>query len=100
MKRRTVETVATVTPDGTLTAHVPAEVPPGAHLVVVMVEEAPGGATRSGSDGTPSEVTTVQSTGSEPGQKRGPFGIHIYDVGPWPRDLSLRREDMYGDWGR
>lgn len=22
------------------------------------------------------------------------------DLGPWPEDLSLRREDMYGDDGR
>jgi len=24
----------------------------------------------------------------------------VDDLGPWPEDLSLRREDMYGDDGR
>jgi len=32
--------------------------------------------------------------------KRQPFDFPVISVGPWPRDLSLRREDMYGDDGR
>ena len=24
----------------------------------------------------------------------------VLDLGPWPEGLSLRREDMYDDWGR
>ncbi len=24
----------------------------------------------------------------------------MLDLGPWPEGLSLRREDMYDDWGR
>ncbi len=26
--------------------------------------------------------------------------LPVHDLGPWPKGLSLRREDMYGDDGR
>ena len=28
------------------------------------------------------------------------LGLLVFDVGPWPEDLPLRREDMYDDDGR
>jgi len=31
---------------------------------------------------------------------RQPFDFPVISVGQWPEDLSLRREDMYGDDGR
>lgn len=74
---KTVETTATVGSDGTLTARVPPEVPPGRHRVVVLIEEEPAEE-----------------------EKRPALEIPVYDLGPWPEGLSLRREDMYGDWGR
>ena len=74
---RTIETTATVGPDGTLTARVPSDVPPGRHRVVVVIEEEPAKAAQ-----------------------REPFDFPVDDVGPWPEGLSLRREDMYEDWGR
>lgn len=74
---RTIETTASVAPDGTLTAQVPPEVPPGEHAVVIVIAE---------------ELT--------PETERPPLNLPLYDVGPWPEGLSLRREDMYGDFGR
>ena len=74
---RTIETTAQVAEDGTLTVQVPADIPPGRHRVVVVIEE---------NDGTPRE--------------RPPLDLPVHDSGPWPEGLSLRREDMYGDWGR
>lgn len=74
---RRIETTATVGPDGTLTMRVPRDVPPGEHRVVVVIE-----------------------TGAERAPGRREFSFPIHDVGPWPEGLSLRREDMYGDWGR
>jgi hypothetical protein len=74
---RTIETIATVMPDGTIVAPGPADLAPGEHRVVILVEEhaiAPLG----------------QSLAEFP----------VIDVGPWPVHLSLRREDMYGDDGR
>lgn len=29
-----------------------------------------------------------------------PLDFPVDDLGPWPEELSLRREDMYGDDGR
>ena len=29
--------------------------------------------------------------------ERPPLDIPILDVGPWPDNLTIRREDMYGD---
>jgi len=74
---RTIETTATVGQDGTLTARVPPEVPPGRHRVMLVIEEA--------------QAPEVQTP---------PFDVPVDDWGPWPEDLSLRREDLYGDWER
>ena len=30
-------------------------------------------------------------------QKRPPLNLPVIDVGPWPDELSLRREDWYDD---
>jgi len=32
--------------------------------------------------------------------QREPLDFPVISVGQWPEDLSLRREDMYGDDGR
>jgi hypothetical protein len=73
---RTIETTATIKPDGTIIAKGPADLPPGEHRVVIVVEEPP----------------------VKPGHRLTDFPVDRY--GPWPADLSLRREDMYDDWGR
>ena len=74
---RTIETEAIVTEEGKLPIQVPADIPPGEHHVVVMIDEQP-------------RVT--------PQRQKITFSAH--DVGPWPENLSLRREDMYDEWGR
>ena len=33
-------------------------------------------------------------------KQRKPFDFPVDHIGQWPEDLSLRREDMYGDDGR
>jgi hypothetical protein len=74
---RTIETTATIMSDGTIIARGPAGLPPGEHQVVIVVEERP----------------TVA-----PNRLLRDFPV--IDIGPWPENLSLRREDMYGDDGR
>lgn len=71
---RTIETRATVRPDGTLVANVPPDVAPGEHRVVLVLEDT---------------ATAPSST----------LDLPIFDLGSWP-DGSLRREDLYGDDGR
>jgi hypothetical protein len=73
---RTVETTATVTPDGSLTVQVPPDVTPGTHRIVLVIDEPPEARER----------------------QLGAFPV--ISVGAWPSDLSLRREEMYGDAGR
>lgn len=74
---RTIETTATVEPGGILTVRVPPDVPEGDHHVVIVIEEQP-----------------------LPDQSAGLDDFPVLDVGPWPEGLSLRREDVYDDWGR
>ena len=69
---------ATVSPEGELTikpVRISGEVPPGEYSAVVELEPR-----------------------SEQ-QEHKPIEFLVLDI-PWPEGLSLRREDMYGDWGR
>jgi hypothetical protein len=74
-----IETQGTVTADGELLVRVrvPENTAPGPHRVVVVIEE-------------------PSLTGRQP----GPLTLPLLHTGSWPADLSLRREDLYGDWGR
>ena len=89
----TVQTTARVTPEGTLTARVPPSVCPGEHQVVLVLEAAETPA-------EPRKPAEEDVEAEEEPETIGPFGIRVHSVGPWPEGLSLRREDMYGDWGR
>ena len=40
--------------------------------------------------------TRAQVRATQPGRLDFP----VDDLGPWPKDLSLHREDLYGDDGR
>lgn len=74
---KTIETTATVTDDNTLIVKVTPDISPGEHRVVLVIDESP---------------TAKQS--------RPPLEFPVDHYGPWPSNLSLRREDMYGDDGR
>jgi hypothetical protein len=73
----TIETTATVAPDGTLTVQVPPDVTPGTHQIVLVIDD---------------------RRGEDRDSQLGAFPV--ISVGAWPSDLPLRREDMYGDAGR
>jgi hypothetical protein len=79
---KTITATAIVTPDGKITLQLPPDIPPGEHQVVLVIDE--------------------QSASEPPLTKkeRPPLNFPVHDVGPWPADLSLRREDMYDEWGR
>jgi hypothetical protein len=79
---KTIETIATVTADGKITVQLPPDIPAGEHRVVVMIDEQP----------LPKKTETKE--------KRLPLDFPVIHVGSWPENLSLRREDMYGDDGR
>jgi hypothetical protein len=79
---KTIETIATVTADGKITVQLPPDIPAGEHRVVVMIDEQP----------LPKKTETKE--------KPLPLDFPVIHVGSWPENLSLRREDMYGDDGR
>jgi len=74
---KTIETDAIVTNEGQLNLNVSVDLAPGQYKVVLVVEE---------------------NTAQTPKQNR--LNLPVIDVGPWPENFSLRREDMYGDDGR
>jgi hypothetical protein len=76
---KVIEATARVSPSGVITIQEKVNVPPGTHRVIVVVEETPQ---------------------PEPTRPMNMEDWLVHDVGPWPEGLSLRREDMYGDWGR
>ncbi|MGI8588890.1 MAG: hypothetical protein ACR2M0_14575 [Chloroflexia bacterium] len=79
---KTIETTVTVSPDGALSWDLPPGGTPGEHHVVLVLDEEPEEAT--------------------PPTAAGPHLLMDFpadDVGPWPADLSLRREDLYDDEG-
>lgn len=79
---KTIETIATVTADGKITLQLPADIPPGEHQVVVIIDEKPL-----------QELEILK-------EKRPLLDFPVIHVGSWSENLSLRREDMYGDDGR
>ncbi len=78
---KAIATTATVTTDCKITVQLPPDIPAGEHEVVVISEKS-----------LPKKQVTQE--------KRPPLDFPVIHVGEWPADLSLRREDMYGDEGR
>ncbi|MBD0266382.1 MAG: hypothetical protein ICV78_27785 [Tolypothrix sp. Co-bin9] len=79
---KTIQTIATVTADGKITLQLSADIPAGEHQVVVIIDEKP----------LEEKVQTKE--------KRSPLNFPVDSYGSFPENLSLRREDMYDDWGR
>ncbi|HMA35044.1 MAG TPA: hypothetical protein VKY74_11270 [Chloroflexia bacterium] len=80
---KTITTTVTVSPDGVLSGRLPPGIPPGEHHVVLVLDEELEEAT--------------------PPTAAGPhllLDFPVDDVGPWPANLSLRREDLYEDDSR
>ncbi len=77
---QTIETTATVLPDGTLTVSVPPTIAPGVHRVVVVIEEA------------------TAAAGPEPQGEA--IDLRPLSLPGWPDDATFRREELYGDDGR
>lgn len=74
---RVLTVTAVVHPDHTLTAQVPAEIPPGVRTVVVVLED--------------SQETCRPSV---------PLTFHPHPVGPADPACNYRREVIYSDDGR
>lgn len=75
---KTITTRGTVTSEGRLIIPIPLDIPVGEHNVVVVIEE-----------------LATKATGVDVAN-----GLPVHDCGPWPEHLSLKREDLYDEWGR
>lgn len=78
---KTIETIPTVTADGKITLLLPPDIPPGEHQVVVIIDE------------KPLQLEILK-------EKPPLLDFPVIHVDSWSENLSLRREDMYGDDGR
>ena len=76
---KTIETIATVTADGKITLQLPADIPPGEHQVVVIIDEKP-------------LVEKAQTK-----EKLPPLKFSAYPVGLVSENVTFRREDLYAD---
>ncbi len=76
---RTIETKVTIDSNGVLTAQLPNDVPAGVHQAVLVME--------------------IQKEMGN-GTKRPLIEFPVHHGVSWPDNLSLRREDIYDEWGR
>ena len=74
---KTIETTGLVSPEGKVTLQLPADIPPGEHRIVVIIDE-----------------QLIMR------KQHPPLEFSVYPVGLVREHMTFRREDMYGDWGR
>ncbi len=77
----TLTVEARVDENGIVTLQLPPQVSPGYHKMVLVIEEAE----------FPEKTNSIH---------RNVLILPPYDIGPLPENFSLRREDLYDDWGR
>ena len=75
---KTIETVITVLPDGSIQVPPHAALTPGAHRAVIVLE-------------TSARLAP---------QALAPLNLKMLDWSAWPAESTYRREDLYGEDGR
>ncbi|MBD2612183.1 MAG: hypothetical protein FWK04_06045 [Nostoc sp. GBBB01] len=76
---KTIETIATVSKDGKITAQLPLDIPEGEHQVVIVIDEKP--------------LTEEEKNK----QKKAPLKFSAYSVGLVSESVTFRREDLYAN---
>ncbi|WP_341525336.1 hypothetical protein WKK05_22395 [Nostoc sp. UHCC 0302] len=76
---KTIETIATVTKDGKITAQIPLDIPEGEHQIVIVIDEKP-------------LAEKVESK-----EKKAPLKFSAYPVGLVSESLTFRREELYAN---
>ena len=91
----TVQTTGVVQVDGTVILTLPAEVPPGEHTMVVVVETKSATKEKRGR-------TSSRAMGVEPARvvAKDHLRLPIHTAVPQDPDMTFSREEMYGEWGR
>ncbi|WP_066381258.1 MULTISPECIES: hypothetical protein [unclassified Anabaena] len=76
---KSIETIATVSKDGKMTAQLPIDIAEGEHQVVIVIDE----------------QSLTETAENKP--KRPPLKFSAYPVGLVSENLTFRREDLYGN---
>jgi hypothetical protein len=76
---KSIETIATVTKDGKITAQLPLDIAEGEHQVVIVIDE---------------KLLTEETENKE---KKTPLKFSAYPVGLVSESLTFRREDLYAN---
>ncbi|MBD2531193.1 hypothetical protein H6G97_17010 [Nostoc flagelliforme FACHB-838] len=74
---KSIETIATVTKDGKITAQLPLDIAEGEHQVVIVIDE---------------NLLTEKTENKE---KKAHLQFYAYPVGLVSESLTFRREDLY-----
>ncbi|AUB37377.1 hypothetical protein COO91_03322 [Nostoc flagelliforme CCNUN1] len=74
---KSIETIATVTKDGKITAQLPLDIAEGEHKVVIVIDE---------------KLLTEKTENKE---KKAHLKFYAYPVGLVSESLTFRREDLY-----
>ncbi len=99
---RSIETLATLSSDGTLTAKITTDIPPGYHRVIIVIDERSALHDRLRSDRfIAPEISEDERLEKESDYHkvgvREPLHFSAYQVGPISDDFTFRREDLYDD---
>jgi len=76
---KSIETIATVTKDGKITAQLPLDIPEGEHQVIIVIDEKP----------------LIQE--AEKKEKKARLKFSAYPVGLVSESLTFHREDLYAN---
>ncbi|MEH1934847.1 MAG: hypothetical protein V7L14_14380 [Nostoc sp.] len=76
---KSIETIATVTKDGKITAQLPLDIPEGEHQVVIVIDE------------------KLLAEKEEKKENKAPLKFSAYPVGLVSESLTFRREDLYAN---
>lgn len=88
---KSIETLASFTADGTLTAKIPPIIFPGEHQVIIVINEQ-----RQAQDNGDA-FAGQEETDKQLPPNREPLRFSAYQVGLIADDFTFRREDLYDD---
>lgn len=100
---KSIETLATLAEDGTLTAKIPPLIAPGEHQVVIVIDERePRSMRHERPKQAPVKIDGFIAEGDEAKAEqqapaREPLRFSAYPVGLICDDFTFRREDLYDD---
>jgi hypothetical protein len=94
---RSIETLATLSADGTLTAKISTDIPPGDHQVIIVIDERSPLRIHGFVADEISKRGRIEENDHHQVEVREPLRFSAYQVGLISDDFTFRREDLYDD---